>query len=101
MPWSPVLIKFPSNIPKFEGKASEDPGAHITTFHLWFSLNSLNDDSIWLRIFQRMLTHVVAKWHIELPSSSYDSFLYLETVFLNHFQLFVWYDAGTDLLLTF
>ena len=30
----PVPIKFPSDIPRFEGKVREDPGAQISTFHL-------------------------------------------------------------------
>jgi hypothetical protein len=42
----PVPTKLPLNILKFEGKNGEDPGDHVTTFHLWCSLNSLNDDSI-------------------------------------------------------
>ena len=50
--WPPVPIKLPSDIPKFEGKTGEDVGAHITTFHLWCSSNSLNDDFIRLRLFQ-------------------------------------------------
>ena len=96
-----VPIKLPSYIPKFEGKSSEYPGAHITTFHLWCSSNSLNDDYVRLRLFQRTLTHVAAKWYIELPSAAYDRFLDLEPVFLNHFQLSVRYDVNTNLLSNF
>jgi hypothetical protein len=44
--WPPMPTKFPSDIPKFEGNPGEDPGDHVTTFHLWCSSNSLNDDSI-------------------------------------------------------
>ena len=44
--WPPVPTKLPSDIPKFEGKFGEDLGAHISTFHLWCSSNSLNDDII-------------------------------------------------------
>ena len=44
--WPPVPTNLPSDIPKFEGKVGEDRGAHITTFHLWFSSNSLNDDNV-------------------------------------------------------
>ena len=40
--WPPIPTKLPSDIPKFEGKFGEDPGAHATTFHLWCSSNSLN-----------------------------------------------------------
>jgi hypothetical protein len=60
--WPPVPTNLPSDIPKFEGKNAEDPGDHVTTFHLWCSSNSLNDDSILLRLFQRTLIIVVAKW---------------------------------------
>jgi hypothetical protein len=34
MSWPPVPTKLPSNIPKFEGRTSEDIGNHVTTFHL-------------------------------------------------------------------
>ena len=99
--WPPVPTKLPSDIPKFEGKAVEDPADHITTFHLWCSLNSLNDDSIWLRLFQHMLTGVAVKWYIELPHLAYRFFHELAMVFLNHFQLPVRYDSDTDLLSPF
>ena len=36
----------PSDIPKFEGKAGEDPTNHIMAFHLWFSSNNIMDDSV-------------------------------------------------------
>ena len=49
--WPPVPTKLPSDIPKFEGKSGEDPGDHVTTFHLWCSSNSLIEDSIRLRLF--------------------------------------------------
>jgi hypothetical protein len=39
--WPPMPTKFPSDILKFEGKPNEDPGDHVTTFHLWCSSNSL------------------------------------------------------------
>ena len=99
--WPPFATKLPSDILKLEGKVGEEPGAHITTFHLWFSSNSLNDDNVQLRLFQRTLTSVTAKWCIELPSATFGSFWDLANVFLNHFQLSVRYDAGTDLLSTF
>jgi hypothetical protein len=53
--WPPMPTKLPSDIPKFEAKPIEDPGDHVTTFHLWCSSNSLNDDSVQLRLFQRTL----------------------------------------------
>ena len=99
--WPPVSTKLPSYIPKFEGKVGEDPGAHVTTFHLWCSSNSLNDDTVRLILFQITLTSAAAKWYIELPSIAFGSFWDLANVFLNHFQLPVWYDSNTELLSTF
>lgn len=65
--WLIILNKLPSNILKLNGNPREDPSNHVMTFHLWCSSNSLNDDSVRLRLFQRMLTHSTAKWYIELP----------------------------------
>jgi hypothetical protein len=64
--WPPIPTKIPSHILIFEGKTSEDPGDQNTTFHLWCSSNSVNDNSIRLRLFQRTLTGVAAKWYNEL-----------------------------------
>jgi hypothetical protein len=44
--WSEIPTKLPSDIPKFEGKAVEDPTNHVMTFHLWFSSNNIMDNSI-------------------------------------------------------
>jgi hypothetical protein len=44
--WPPMPTNLPSDIPKFKGKPNENPGDHVTTFHLWCSSNSLRDDSI-------------------------------------------------------
>jgi hypothetical protein len=93
--------KVPSDIPKFKGKPNEDPGDHVTTFHLWCSSNSLRDDSVQLLIFQRTLIGSVAKWYIELDCSRYSCFSELAMVFLNHFQLPVRYDVGFELLANF
>jgi hypothetical protein len=65
--WPAIPAKLPSDIPKFNGKAGEDPNNHVMTFHLWFSSNSLMDESIRLHIFQRTLTGSAAKWYIEFP----------------------------------
>jgi hypothetical protein len=67
--WPPMLTKFPSKIPKFEAKPNEDPGDHVTIFHLWCSSKSLRDDSIQLRLFQRTLIGSDVKWYIELDRS--------------------------------
>jgi hypothetical protein len=98
--WSPVPTKIPSDIPKFEGKNGEDPGDHVTTFHLWFSSNSLNHDSIRLQLFQCTLIGVASQWYIELPRGTYGSFHQLVLAFLNHFQLPIHYDVGLELLST-
>jgi hypothetical protein len=65
--WPVILSKFPSDIPKFDGRSGEDPNNHFMTFHLWCSSNSLMDDSIILLLFERTLTASTAKWYIELP----------------------------------
>jgi hypothetical protein len=46
--WPPMATKLPSDIPKFEAKPNEDPGDHVTTFHLWCLSNSSKDGSIQL-----------------------------------------------------
>ena len=51
-PWWPVIPhKLPSDNLKFNGNPGEDPSNHVMTFHLWCSSNSLNDDSVRLRLF--------------------------------------------------
>jgi hypothetical protein len=92
--WPPVPTDIPLDILKFEGKNGEDPGDHITTFHLWCSSNSLNEDSIRLIFFQCTLTRVVKKWYIELPEGTYGNFNQMVLVFLNYFQFSIHYDAG-------
>ena len=49
--WPPIPTKIPSYIPKFEGKAGEDPQNHIMSFHLWCSFNNIVDDYIRLCLF--------------------------------------------------
>jgi hypothetical protein len=97
--WPPILTKLPSDILKFEGKIDEDPSDHVTPFHLWCSSNSLNDDSICLRPFQRTLMGVVVKWYIELPRGTYKSFNHMVLVFFNHFHSLIRYDADIELML--
>ena len=99
--WLVVPNKILSDIPKFEGKAGEDPSEHVTTFHLWCSSNSLHDDSIRLRLFQCTLTGPAMKWYIELLRGAFVLFDDLAMNFLNHFKLPVHYDIGTELLSTF
>ena len=72
--WPAGPTKLPSDIPKFEGKPGENPSEHITTFHLWCSLNSLHQDSVRLQLFQRTLMGPVAKWYIELPRGAFTLF---------------------------
>jgi hypothetical protein len=73
--WCPVPTNLPLYIPKFEGNNCEDLVDHDTTFHLWFSSNSLNDDCIRLILFQHTLTMVSVKWYIELPRRAYKTFI--------------------------
>jgi hypothetical protein len=96
--WPAIPAKLPSDIPKFDGKSGEDPNNHVMTFHLWCSSNSLMDDSIRLRLFQRTLTGSAAKWYIELPRASFHDFNSLAMSFLTHFQLPIRYETGTELL---
>ena len=83
--WPAVPTKLPSDIPKFEGKPGEDPSEHVTMFHLWCSLNSLHQDSIRLRLFQRTLIGPAMKWYIELPRGTFALFDDLVMTFINHF----------------
>jgi hypothetical protein len=99
--WLPMPTKLPLDTPKFEAKPNEDPGDHVTTFHLWCSSNSLKYDSVQLRLFQHTLIWSATKWYIGLDPSRYSSFGELAMAFLNHFQLPVRYDAGTELLANF
>ena len=99
--WPTVPNKLHLDIPKFEGKPGEDPREHVTTFHLWCSSNSLHEYSIRLRLFQRTLIGPAVKWYIELPRGAFALFDDLVMTFLNHFQLPVCYDVGTELLSTF
>jgi hypothetical protein len=96
--WPLVPTNLPSDITKFEGKNGEDLGDHVTTFHISCSSNSLNENSICLRLFQRTLTGVAVKWHIDLPWGTYKNFNQKVLVFLNHFQLSVHYDVVIDLM---
>jgi hypothetical protein len=96
--WPAIPTKLPSDIPKFHRKSGEDPNNHMMTFHLWCSSNSFMDNSIHLRLFQRMLRGFAAKWHIELPRASFHNFNSLSMSFLTHFQLPIRYEIGTELL---
>jgi hypothetical protein len=84
-----------------DSRTSSPFSYHVTTFHIWFSFNSLNDDSIHLILFQRTLMGVFAKWYIEILVGMYGTFNQMVLVFLNHFQLLVHYDADIELLSAF
>ena len=83
--WPHIPIKIPSDIPMFDKKPGEDPNNHVMSFHLWCSSNSLMDDSIRLRLFQRTSTGTAPKRYIELPSSLFTNFGSLAMEFLTHF----------------
>lgn len=51
-----------------------------------------------LHLFPHTLTRNVAKWFIELPTSSFHDFGSLDMVFLTHFQLPIHYEMGTNTL---
>lgn len=96
--WLPILHKILTYIPKFERKKGEDPSTQITTYHLWCVSNSKVDDNIWLRLFSHTLTGNAAKWYIELPHMSVNTFGTLVMGLLKHFQLPIRYEIGTKLL---
>ena len=96
--WRPISHRKLRDIPKFEGKQREDPGTHITTYHLWCVSNSMVDDIICLWLFPGTLTSNVAKWYIELPHASVNTFGALAMEFLKNFQLPIHYETRTKLL---
>ena len=85
--WSTIPVKLPYDIPKFDGKPSEDPKNRVMTFHLWCSSNSLMDGSILLNLFKRTLTQVATKWYIDLPQHSFWDLNTLEMTLLTHFSV--------------
>jgi hypothetical protein len=95
--WPAMPTKLPSDIPKFEGKAGDDPANHVMTFHLWCSSNSIMEDSVRLRLFQRTLTGPSAKWYVEEKSGSHSTFESLAKAFLTFFQLPIRHDNGLEL----
>jgi hypothetical protein len=99
--WPTIPAKLPLDIPKFDGKAGKDLNNHVMNFHLWCSSNSLMDDSICLRPFQRTLTGSAAKWYIELPRGFFADFNTLAMDFLTHYQLPIHYEIGTEILSSF
>jgi hypothetical protein len=99
--WLVISAKLPSDIPKFDGKPGEDQNNHVMTFHLWCSFNSLMDDSIQLRLFQRTLTSSIAKWYIEFPRGFFTEFNTLAMDFLTHYQLPIRYEMRNEILISF
>jgi hypothetical protein len=99
--WPAIPTKLPLDILKFDGKVGEDPNNHVMNFYLWCSSNSLMDDSIRLRLFQRTLTGSAAKWYIELPRGFFSNFNTLAMDFLTHYQLPIHYDTRTEILTSF
>jgi hypothetical protein len=93
--------KLPSDIPKFKGKAGDDPTNHIMTFHLWCSSNNIMDDFIQLRLFQCTLTGPSSKWYVEEKYGSHTTFESLAKAFLAFFQLPFRRENGLELLSEF
>jgi hypothetical protein len=99
--WPTMPTKLPSDIPKFEGKARDNPNNHIMTFHLWFSSNNIMEDSIRLRLFQHMFTGPSAKCYIEEKYGFHVTFESLAKAFFTFFQLPIYHDNGLELLSEF
>jgi hypothetical protein len=94
--WPAMPAKLPSDIPKFEGKAGDDPANHVMTFHLWCFSNNIMDDSIRMQLFQRTLTGPSAKWYVDEKSGSHATFESLAKAFLTFFQLPICHDNGLN-----
>ena len=68
---------------------------------MWCSSNSITDDSIRIRLFQRTLTGEASKWYVEQATSTHTTFETLAQAFLSYFQLPLRYDTRTELLTSF
>jgi hypothetical protein len=99
--WPIIPAKLPYDIPKFNGKSGEDPNNHVMTFHLWCSSNSLMDESVRLRIFQRTLMDSSVKWYIELPRGLFTNFNTLDMAFLTHYHFPIRSETRTKILISF
>jgi hypothetical protein len=99
--WMTIASKLPSYILKFDGNPEEEPSTHIMTYHLWFSSNSLMDDSVRLHIFHRSLTRVSTKWYIELKGNSFKRFnnLAMEFLFNDMEMAFLFNDLAMEFLM--
>jgi hypothetical protein len=98
--WSVIPAKLPSYIPMFDRQSGQDPNNHFMNFHLWCSSNSLMDDSIQLRLFQRTLTGSTAKWYIKFSRSLFNDFNTLSMDLLTHYQMLIWYETRTKILIS-
>jgi hypothetical protein len=85
--WPAMQPNFHQTYQSLKGKAGDDPANHVMTFHLWCSSNSIMEDSVRLRLFQRTLTGPSAKWYVEEKSGSHSTFESLAKAFLTFFQL--------------
>lgn len=68
---------------------------------MWCSSNSITEDSIRLRVFERTLTEAIAKWYVNQPRATHSAFATLAKYFLAYFQLPLHHDIGTELLTPF
>lgn len=73
----------------------------ISPYHLWCYYNSLVIGSVKFCIFQRELTRDATKLYMKLHNASYSDYASLVKKFLNHFQLPLRQDFGTNFLSTF
>lgn len=85
--WLDMPTKLLFDIPKFEGKANDDPTNHVMSFHLWYSSNKIIQDSIHLFLFQPNLMGPTSEWYVEKLIRTYITFEGLAKIFLSFFQL--------------
>jgi len=63
--WPPVPTKIPSDCPKFDGKAGEDPQAHVMTYHLWCK-SMIQSSSMYFNGFSlALLPNGILSWLME------------------------------------
>lgn len=99
MAWLAMATKIPSDILKFEEKATEGPVNHVMSFHLQCSYNRIIEESVWLCLFQRTLTGLVAKFYVDALSKTYTIFEGLSNVFPSFFQLPITHDTCLEILI--
>ena len=78
-----IPVKFPFNIPNFDGKSGEDPKNCVMTYHFLLFLQRSHGHFYPFETFTKFST----KWYIELPQHSFQDFNMLEMSFFDTFLL--------------